>query len=212
MENANLTPRPHTDNSTTTSGNATDASKNVKQANLINEKGDSDTFKKAEKERLKYETATTFNTKKTKTETKVDLPVPAEIVEQKTGEEGLAKTVDTEFHNEKVTSESNQNEVQIPVLDKENEATKDTDGKSSIGTNAGKDKKPAAQQSYLALTGLGMGKKDGTKNSNTDQTKAIKTGMILLMVSDFGCERFLINSLNLSTNLTYCLSTMVAPV
>ena len=206
MENANLTPRPHTDNSTTTSGNATDASKNLKQANLINEKGDSDTFKKAEKERLKYENATTFNTKKAKTEnneTKVDLPVPAEIVEQKTGEAGLAKIVDTEFNNEKLTSESNQNEVQIPVLDKENEATKDTDGKSSIVTNAGKDKKPAAQQSYLALTGLGMGKKDGTKNSNTDQTKAIETGMILLMVSDFGSERFLINSLNLSTNLTY---------
>ena len=191
MENANLTPRPHTDNSTSTSGNATEATPSfVKQANLINEKGDSDTFKKAEKERIKYEQdATTFNTKAEKNESKVDLPVPAEIVEKKTIEEAdlagnsaanSANIVDTVSNNEQLTSESKQNKVRTAVLDKEDDTAKINDDKSSIGTNAGKDKKHASQQSYLALTGLGMGKKDGTKNNN-DQTKAIETGIILLI-------------------------------
>ena len=195
-----------------TSGNATEATpSSVKKGNLINQKeGESDTFKKAEKERLKYENAPNFNTKKTKTEnnvtkveqdatafnkkaekneSKVESPVPAKIVEKKTtGEADLAENsaansaniVDTVTNNEQLTSESKQNKVQTAVLDKEDDTAKITDDKSSIGTNAGKDKKSAAPQSYLALTGLGMGKKDGTKNNN-DQTKAIETGIILLI-------------------------------
>jgi len=75
MENANLTPWPHTDNSTMTSGNVTEATpSSVKQANLINEKeGESDTFKKAEKERIKYEQGATaaFNKKAEKNDSKV---------------------------------------------------------------------------------------------------------------------------------------------
>ena len=196
-----------------TSGNATEATpSSEKQANLINQKeGESDTFKKAEKERLKYENAPTFNKKKTKTEnnetkveqdatafnkkaekneSKVELPVPAKIVEKKTTGEAAdlaensaansAKIVDTVTNNEQLTIESKQNKVQTAVLDKEDDTAKITDDKSSIGTNAGKDKKHASQQSYLALTGLGMGKKDGAKNNN-DQTKAIETGIILLI-------------------------------
>ena len=175
-----------------TSGNATEATpSSVKKANLINEKGESDTFKKAEKERIKYEQGATalFNKKAEKNASKVELPVPAEIVERKTtGDADLAddsaansaKIVDTVTNNEQLTNESKLNKVQTAVLDKEDDTAKITDDKSSIGTNAGKNKKSTAQQSYLALTGLGMGKKDGTKNNN-DQTKAIETGIFLLI-------------------------------
>ena len=178
---------------TTTSGNATEATpSSVKQANLINEKeGESDTFKKAEKERIKYEQGAiaSFNKKAEKNASKVEFSVPAEIVQKKTtreadlaenSAENPAKIVNTVTNNEQLTSESKQNKVQTAVLDKEDDTTKITDDKSSIGTNAGKDKKSAAPQSYLALTGLGMGKKDGTKNNN-DQTKATETGIILLI-------------------------------
>ena len=171
-----------------TSGNATEATpSSVKKANLINEKGESDTFKKAEKERIKYEQGATasFNKKAEKNASKVELPVPAEIAQKKTTEEadlaGNSATNSAKIVNiEQLTSESKQNKVQTAVLDKEDDTAKITDDKSSIGTNAGKDKKSAAPQSYLALTGLGMGKKDGTKNNN-DQTKAIETGIILLI-------------------------------
>ena len=178
---------------TTTSGNATEATpSSVKQANLINEKeGESDTFKKAEKERIKYEQGATasFTKKAEKNASKVELSVPAEIVQKKTtreadlaenSAENPAKIVNTVTNNEQLTSESKQNKVQTAVPDKEDDTAKITDDKSSIGTNAGKDKKHASQQSYLALTGLGMGKKDGAKNNN-DQTKAIETGIILLI-------------------------------
>ena len=178
---------------TTTSGNATEATpSSVKQANLINEKeGESDTFKKAEKERIKYEQGATasFNKKAEKNASKVEFSVPAEIVQKKTtreadlaenSAENPAKIVNTVTNNEQLTSESKQNKVQTAVPDKEDDTAKITDDKSSIGTNAGKDKKHASQQSYLALTGLGMGKKDGAKNNN-DQTKAIETGIILLI-------------------------------
>ena len=178
---------------TTTSGNATEATpSSVKQANLINEKeGESDTFKKAEKERIKYEQGATasFNKKAEKNASKVEFSVPAEIVQKKTtreadlaenSAENPAKIVNTVTNNEQLTSESKQNKVQTAVLDKEDDTAKITDDKSSIGANAGKDKKSTAPQSYLALTGLGMGKKDSTKNNN-DQTKAIETGIILLI-------------------------------